>query len=89
MAGIKVEKPDEQLLEQLNVKQWSTWKCDPGTFPWHYDSDEVCYIHKGYAEIASPEGTVQIGKGDLVTFPRGLSCTWNVKERIEKVYTFK
>ncbi|HAG51262.1 MAG TPA: cupin, partial [Deltaproteobacteria bacterium] len=31
---------------------------------------------------------VEIKKGDLVTFPKGLKCKWNVIERIRKAYIF-
>jgi uncharacterized cupin superfamily protein len=31
---------------------------------------------------------VEFGKGDLVTFPEGMSCKWHVVERIRKRYTF-
>ena len=30
-----------------------------------------------------------IEPGDLVTFPKGLKCVWDVKEAIRKRYTFK
>lgn len=29
-----------------------------------------------------------IEAGDLVVFPRGLSCVWDVKEYLHKKYTF-
>ena len=32
--------------------------------------------------------TVSFGKGDLVTFPQGLSCTWQVKKNVRKHYKF-
>lgn len=30
----------------------------------------------------------QVGKGDLVTFPEGMGCTWEVHEAIKKHYKF-
>jgi len=38
--------------------------------------------------VKTPDGEVEFGKGDLVTFPEGLKCTWNVIEKIRKVYKF-
>ena len=32
---------------------------------------------------------VQIEKGDLVTFPKGMSCTWKIVQSIRKHYAFK
>lgn len=31
---------------------------------------------------------VQVGKGDLMTFPEGMGCTWEVHEAIKKHYKF-
>jgi uncharacterized cupin superfamily protein len=31
---------------------------------------------------------VRIGKGDLVTFPAGMSCTWEVRGAVKKHYRF-
>jgi hypothetical protein len=29
------------------------------------------------------------GKGDFVTFPKGLSCIWDIKEPVKKHYNFR
>jgi uncharacterized cupin superfamily protein len=31
---------------------------------------------------------VEIGAGDLVVFPDGMSCTWEVFEAVDKHYSF-
>jgi len=31
---------------------------------------------------------VRIGTGDLVTFPKGLSCQWEVRSPVRKHYRF-
>ena len=67
----------------------SPWECDASTFDWEYDSDEVCYILEGKVKVKTSEEEVEINKGDLVTFPKGLRCTWKVLDKIRKVYTFK
>ena len=89
MAKIKIEKPDQEKLDSLGVKRWSPWECGASTFDWEYDSDEVCYILEGKVKVKTPEEEVEINKGDLVTFPKGLKCTWNVLNKIRKVYSFK
>ena len=38
--------------------------------------------------VATPHEKVSISGGMLVTFPAGLSCNWEVKKKISKVYTF-
>jgi len=41
--------------------------------------------------IITPDGgqPVHTGAGDLVTFPKGMSCTWKVQKAVRKHYTFK
>jgi uncharacterized cupin superfamily protein len=31
---------------------------------------------------------VTVGAGDMVVFPDGMSCTWDVKKAIKKHYNF-
>ncbi|MFH1655971.1 MAG: cupin domain-containing protein [Candidatus Omnitrophota bacterium] len=96
MSEIRIEKPDNAKLKQLgipvspkNIGDWSVWECDPSTFDWEYSDTEICYIYQGKVTVKTPSVEVEIKSGDLVTFPKGLKCTWQVKERIRKVYTFK
>jgi hypothetical protein len=89
MMQIRIEKPNQQKLNDLGINKWSPWECDVSTFDWEYDSEEVCYIIEGKVKVNTSEGEIEINKGDLVTFPKGLKCTWNVLEKIKKLYTFK
>lgn len=86
---IKVEKPTEKQLKELKIESWSPWTCKPTTFPWEYSSEEIAYVKEGKVTVTTDEGEVTIQKGDLVTFPKGLKCTWKVIETIKKVYTFR
>jgi uncharacterized cupin superfamily protein len=40
--------------------------------------------------VVTPDGgePVRMGAGDLVTFPAGMSCTWEVRAAVRKHYTF-
>jgi len=89
--NIKLEQDlSPQHLEQLGVTSWPTWECEVSTFPWHYSRTEIGYFLEGEVTV-TPEGgqPVQIGKGDLATFPAGMSCTWEAHQPIKKHYTFK
>ncbi|MEE8360273.1 MAG: cupin domain-containing protein [Candidatus Omnitrophota bacterium] len=88
MSDIQIEKPTQERLNALNIDSWSPWECEPSTFDWEYDTDETAYVLDGKVKIKTPSGEVEINKGDLVTFPKGLKCTWNIIEKIRKVYTF-
>lgn len=68
---------------------WSVWECEPSSFGWHYDQTEKAYVYEGKVKIKTDSQDVEINAGDFVTFPRGLSCQWDVLEKIKKVYTFE
>lgn len=90
MDKIKIEKPTKERLNSLGVNKWSPWECEPSTFTWEYDTDESAYVLEGKVKVKTGDGQeVEINKGDLVHFPKGLRCTWNVIEKISKVYTFE
>jgi len=81
-------EPDREELERLGVFLWDVWTKDASTFPWTYDSEETCYFLEGDV-VVTPDGgdPVQLGKGDLVTFPAGMSCTWEVRSPVRKHFT--
>ncbi|WOL04119.1 hypothetical protein Cni_G12840 [Canna indica] len=91
--GIKVERnPPESKLADLGVRQWPKWGCPPSKFPWTYSAKETCYLLEGKVKVF-PEGHadefVEIQAGDLVEFPKGMSCTWDVSEAVDKHYNFE
>lgn len=90
MHRIQVEhNPDEQRLNSLGVRQWPTWEKEVSVFPWHYDSTETCFLLEGEVIVTPEEGEpVRFGKGDLVTLPQGLSCTWDIRKAVRKHYSF-
>lgn len=90
MPAIKIERnPDPERLKAMGVPQWPIWEKEASEFPWSYDDTETCYFLKGEVEV-TPEGgaPVQMEAGDLVTFPRGMSCTWKIRKDVRKHYTF-
>jgi uncharacterized cupin superfamily protein len=89
MSKITKEKPAPEKLQALKIDTWSPWECEPSTFDWSYDANETAYVLEGEVTVTCPDGQkVDLGPGDLVCFPRGLSCTWEVKQKIRKVYRF-
>ncbi|XP_010930371.1 uncharacterized protein [Elaeis guineensis] len=91
--GIKVERnPPESKLAELGVRQWPKWGCAPSKFPWTYTAKETCYLLEGKVKVY-PDGHgdefVEIGAGDLVEFPKGMKCTWNVSVAVDKHYNFE
>jgi uncharacterized cupin superfamily protein len=91
MSKIKVERnPAPARLNDLGVSGWPTWTKEVSEFPWTYDSQETCYFLEGEV-VVTPKGgePVEMGKGDLVTFPAGLSCTWKISKDVKKHYKFE
>jgi uncharacterized cupin superfamily protein len=90
MSAIEiVNAPSEDTLQQLGVFDWPIWEKETSEFPWHYDEQETCFLLEGEVEV-TPEGgeSVRFGKGDLVTFPAGMSCRWNIIQAVRKHYRF-
>jgi len=85
---IKIEKPTEKQLSDLGVQSWPIWTKEPSTFDWHYDEQEMCYFLEGDVTVKTPNEAIRLGKGDLVTFPQGLSCTWMISRAVKKHYRF-
>ncbi|KAL2941240.1 Triosephosphate isomerase [Bienertia sinuspersici] len=84
-ANIKIiveRSPSEARLSELGIKSWPKWGCPPGKMTLKYDATETCYFVKGrvkaYPKGSTIEEAVEFGAGDLVIFPKGLSCTWDV-----------
>ena len=88
-SRITVEKPSKERLDELKLTSWPIWTKEPSTFDWHYDDKETCYFLEGEVVVKTDQGETSIGKGDLVTFAKGLSCTWHVKQAVRKHYRFE
>jgi uncharacterized cupin superfamily protein len=87
---IKVEKLSKVELEKRGVYAWPIWTKEASRFDWSYDSVEECLFLDGDVTVETKDGKrVSFGKGDFVTFPKGLDCTWNVKKAVRKHYNFK
>jgi len=87
---IKVQKLNKEELEKIGVFGWSIWTKEASRFPWSYDCIEECYFLEGQVKLEVKGGkTVSFGKGDFVTFPKGLECTWDIKSPVKKHYNFK
>ena len=85
-----VSQPSQEFLEKKGVFGWGTWGCDASKFPWTYDSNESCYLLKGKVTVTPTDGrkAATFGAGDFVTFPAGMSCTWDVSEAVQKHFMF-
>ena len=77
-------------------EDWTAWTystvsvLDPKSFPWTYGATEQCYVTSGSATV-TPDGggePIVLEAGVMATFPAGMSCTWEVPDRITKRFIF-
>lgn len=88
---IKITRhPDQSQLNDMGVFNWPVWEKEASTFPWQYDASETCYLLEGEVTV-TPDGgePVTFGAGDLVAFPAGMACTWEIRVAVRKHYNFE
>ena len=87
-SQITVEKnPAQSRLDALGVSKWPTWQKEVSIFPWTFHEQEIAYILEGDCVITPTGGApVSFGKGDLVTFPAGMTASWQVIKPLHKHY---
>ena len=87
---IDIKKPTNKDLDAKGVLSWPIWEKEISRFDWHYDSTEECFLLEGKVVVETEVGDqVAFEKGDFVTFPKGLSCIWDIKVPVKKHYNFK
>ncbi len=87
---MKKKLPSEEELDKLGVKSWGIWEKEKSIFDYSYDDTETCYILDGEVEVTDNKSgeKLEFKKGDLVQFPKGLECVWNVRKPVRKHYNF-
>ncbi len=86
IKDVIVKKPSKE--ESAKCKAWPIWQCEPSTFDWIYTEKETCLLIEGDVTVSDGKDSVSFGSGDLVIFPEGLECKWNVKQAVKKYYNF-
>jgi len=82
--------PSPAKLDVIGVYDWPVWEKEISEFPWSYDRAETCYLLEGEATVTPAQGEpVEIAAGDLVKFPAGLACTWNIRVPVRKHYLLR
>ena len=88
MSKIVVNKLSEEEIQKRGIKNWPIWEKEISRFDWTYDADEECLILQGRFDVETADGTFSFGPGDFITFPKGLSCVWDIKEPVRKHFNF-
>ncbi len=90
MSKINIQRQVSRSdIEADGIFDLPIWEKEVSTFPWRYDASETCYFLEGDVVVTPDGGTpVRMGQGDRVTFPAGMSCTWEIREPVKKHYRF-
>ena len=83
---IIVRKPTDREISVMKSKP--VWTCEASVFDWHYEQEETCLVIEGNVTVSYGSKSVSFAAGDLVVFPKGLSCVWNVEKPVKKYYMF-
>ena len=86
MDKVFIKSPcSASVIIQYGIKNWPIWECEPSNFLWNYKEREICLIMEGEANIKTETGeSYFIQSGDLIEFPVGLSCEWQIIKSIKK-----
>lgn len=85
---IDIRKPDENELDNSDILSWPIWECEVSTFDWTYSDKETCYLLEREVTVKTDTETVHFSADDIVVFPAGLSCIWEVIKPVRKHYKF-
>jgi uncharacterized cupin superfamily protein len=78
-AGVTLWKDGEQEI--------GVWECTPGPSRWVLATHEFVHIVAGRMTVTIDGGEpVELAAGDTAVFPRGWSGTWEIAEKIRKLY---
>ena len=84
---IFIESPcSASTIIKYGIKNWPIWECKPSNFNWFYEEKEICLLIEGEANIKTVAGSYKLKSGDLVIFPAGLECEWEIYKNIKKHY---
>ena len=86
--GATIETKMLNVFSTDNGLHAGTWETDEGLSRWSFDDNgEVIYVLSGKMTVQRDgEEPQEVGAGDLAIFPQGWTGTWNVTERLSKVY---
>ena len=83
----------EDVEAKYKISAWGKWGCGVSKFDWQYSGTETAYVLTGKV-LVTPTGDwsdckpMEVKAGDLVVFPDGMTCVWDVTESINKHFNF-
>ena len=85
---ILIKSPcNASTIIKYGIKNWPVREYDEQrNFHCKYKEKETCLIIEGQATIKSSSQIYIIKSGDLVIFPVGFDCIWEIDKSIKKHY---
>ncbi|MGH9297580.1 MAG: cupin domain-containing protein [Acidimicrobiales bacterium] len=75
------------LWEDGSGSETGIWECTEGPSRWSLETNEFVHVLSGRMTVTEDGGSpTEIAPGDTVLFPRGWSGTWEIHERLRKLY---
>jgi uncharacterized cupin superfamily protein len=63
------------------------WTVEVCTFDYVFEMNETAHILEGKVVVTEEGGPrLELGAGDVATFPKGARTRWEVRERLKKVF---
>jgi uncharacterized cupin superfamily protein len=63
------------------------WTVDICKFNYVFEMDETAHILEGRVTVSEENGpTLELGPGDVASFPKGAVTVWDIKEPLKKVF---
>ncbi|ESQ38537.1 hypothetical protein EUTSA_v10029048mg [Eutrema salsugineum] len=93
--GVKIlRQASDAKLAQLGVASWPKWEGSPSKFPWTFKKTETMYFVEGKIKVnvdgyEEEEEAFEIGKGDVVVFPKDMRVVWEITEAVKKHYSLE
>ncbi|XP_010437320.1 PREDICTED: uncharacterized protein LOC104721104 [Camelina sativa] len=93
--GVKIlRQASDSKLAQLGVSSWPKWEGAPSKFPWEFTKTETMFFVEGKVKVnvdgyEEKDETFEIGKGDVVVFPKDMKVVWEITEAVKKCYSLE
>lgn len=87
-TGAPMGTAGKKLWTGDGVLEVGLWECEPGPSRWRFETNESITMLAGRMTVTEDGGdSYVIAAGDSAVFPLGWTGTWDIEEKVFKVYT--